>query len=322
MLGLRRGTVALYPHETAWEAEAARTIRQLKEILGDAATEIRHVGSTAIRSIKAKPIVDIAVAAADFDRVLALREPLGRAGFYYRPADFDRVLALREPLERAGFYCRPGSLEGQLLFARGSYYGGTGDLQTHFIHVVKAGGEDWNNYVRFVAYCNARPAVAKAYEALKVALAEACPVDEGREQYLAGKHDFIRRTLREAAAWALLGQRAHIVIDRPVGYVHRTGAYETVYPVNYGFWPGVPGGDGEDQDVYLLGVDEPVAEADAVVIGVVLRKNDAEDKLIAAPAGVSFTKEEMARAVRFQERWFETELLTREEDRPRGEPAI
>ena len=300
MLGLRRGTVALYPHETAWEAEAARTIRQLKEILGDAATEIRHVGSTAIRSIKAKPIVDIAVAAADFDR----------------------VLALREPLERAGFYCRPGSLEGQLLFARGSYYGGTGDLQTHFIHVVKAGGEDWNNYVRFVAYCNARPAVAKAYEALKVALAEACPVDEGREQYLAGKHDFIRRTLREAAAWALLGQRAHIVIDRPVGYVHRTGAHETVYPVNYGFWPGVPGGDGEDQDVYLLGVDEPVAEADAVVIGVVLRKNDAEDKLIAAPAGVSFTKEEMARAVRFQERWFETELLTREEDRPRGEPAI
>ena len=300
MLGLRRGTVALYPHETAWEAEAARTIRLLKEILGDAATEIRHVGSTAIRSIKAKPIVDIAVAAADLDR----------------------VLALREPLERAGFYCRPGSLEGQLLFARGSYYDGSGDLQTHFIHVVKAGGEDWNNYVRFVAYCNARPAVAKAYEALKVALAEACPVDAGREHYLAGKHDFIRRTLREAAAWALLGQRAHIVIDRPVGYVHRTGAYETVYPVNYGFWPGVPGGDGEDQDVYLLGVDEPVAEADAVVIGVVLRKNDAEDKLIAAPAGVSFTKEEMARAVYFQERWFETELLTREDDRPRGEPAI
>ena len=300
MLGLRRGTVALYPHETAWEAEAARTIRQLKEILGDAASEIRHVGSTAIRSIKAKPIVDIAVAAADFDR----------------------VLALREPLERAGFYCRPGSLAGQLLFARGSYYDGSGDLQTHFIHVVKAGGEDWNNYVRFVAYCNARPAVAKAYEALKVALAEACPVDAGREHYLAGKHDFIRRTLREAAAWALLGQRAHIVVDRPVGYVHRTGAYETVYPVNYGFWPGVPGGDGEDQDVYLLGVDEPVAEADAVVIGVVLRKNDAEDKLIAAPAGVSFTKEEVARAVRFQERWFETELLTREDDRPRGEPAI
>lgn len=300
MLGLRRGTVALYPHETAWEAEAARTIRQLKEILGDAATEIRHVGSTAIRSIKAKPIVDIAVAAADFDRVLVLREPLERAGFYYRP----------------------GSLEGQLLFARGSYYDGSGDLQTHFIHVVKAGGEDWNNYVRFVAYCNARPAVAKAYEALKVALAEACPVDAGREHYLAGKHDFIRRTLREAAAWALLGQRAHIVIDRPVGYVHRTGAYETVYPVNYGFWPGVPGGDGEDQDVYLLGVDEPVAEADAMVIGVVLRKNDAEDKLIAAPAGISFTKEEMARAVRFQERWFETELLTREDDRHRGEPAI
>ena len=287
MLGLRRGTVALYPHETAWEAEAARTIARLKEILGDAATEIQHVGSTAVKTIMAKPIVDIAVVADDFGRVLALTEPLERAGFYYRP----------------------GSLEGQLLFARGSYYDGTGDLQTHFIHVVKAGGADWYNYVRFRDYLNANPAAAKAYEALKVSLARECPVDAGRERYLAGKHDFIRRTLRDATAWALLGQKVRLVIDRPIGYVHKTGAFETVYPVNYGYLPGVPGGDGEEQDAYLLGVDEPVAEADAVVIGVVRRYDDAEDKLIAAPEGVSCTKEQMEEAVRFQEQWFETEIM-------------
>ena len=287
MLGLRRGTVALYPHEAEWEAEAARTIARLKEILDGAASDVQHVGSTAIRSIMAKPIVDIAVAADDFGRVLALTGPLERAGFYYRP----------------------GSLEGQLLFACGSFYDGTGDSQTHFIHVVKAGGADWHNYVRFRDYLNANPAAAKAYEALKVSLARECPVDAGRERYLAGKHDFIRRTLRDAAAWAFLGQKVHIVVDRPVGYVHRTGEYETVYPVNYGYLPGVPGGDGEEQDAYLLGVDEPVAEADAVVIGVVRRHNDAEDKLIAAPAGVTFTKEQMENAVRFQEQWFETEIV-------------
>ena len=89
MLGLRRGTVALYPHETEWEAEAARTIAALRDILGDAASDIQHVGSTAIRSIMAKPIVDIAVEADDFDRVLEKREPLERAGFYYRPGSLE-----------------------------------------------------------------------------------------------------------------------------------------------------------------------------------------------------------------------------------------
>ena len=288
MLGLRRGTVALYPHETEWEEEAARTIRLLKEILGDAASDMQHVGSTAVKSIMAKPIVDIAVAAEDFGRVLALREPLERAGFYYRP----------------------GSLEGQLLFAQGSFYDGTGDLQTHFIHVVKAGGSEWYNYIRFRDYLNACPEAAKAYEALKVSLARQAPVDAGRGRYLTGKHAFVQRTLQTAALWAMLGQRVHIVIDRPIGFVHRTGPYEMVYPVNYGFLPGVPGGDGEEQDAYLLGVDHPVAEADAVVIGVVRRLNDTEDKLIAAPEGMAFTVAQMEAAVHFQEQWFETALMT------------
>ena len=32
MIGLKRGTVNLYPHEKEWETEAQRTILQLKEI--------------------------------------------------------------------------------------------------------------------------------------------------------------------------------------------------------------------------------------------------------------------------------------------------
>lgn len=287
MLGLKRGTVRLCPHETEWEAEAARTIAVLRELLGDAAAEIQHVGSTAVKTIMAKPIVDIAVAAEDFGRVLEKRPALEQAGFYYRP----------------------GSLEGQLLFAKGSFYEGTGELQTHFIHVVKQDGEDWRNYIRFRDYLNAVPQAAKEYEALKSSLARACPVDAGREKYLAGKHAFIVRNLRTAAAWAFMGQTVHIVIDRPVGYVHRSGGFETVYPVNYGYLPGVPGGDGEELDAYLLGVGGPVTEADATVIGVVRRKDDEEDKLIAAPVGVTFTKAQMEDAVRFQEQWFDAEVL-------------
>ena len=111
---------------------------------------------------------------------------------------------------------------------------------------------------------------------------------------------------------SFLGRRIRIRIDRPVGYVHRKDGYTLVYPINYGYVPGVTGGDGEEQDVYLLGVAGPVEEADCRVIGIVRRRNDAEDKLIAAPDGMAFTKEEMAAAVRFQEQWFDTVIETAE----------
>ena len=44
MLGLKRGTVALCPHEETWEREAARTIQTLWAILGDAAAEWARLG--------------------------------------------------------------------------------------------------------------------------------------------------------------------------------------------------------------------------------------------------------------------------------------
>lgn len=85
MLGLKRGAVALYPHEKAWETEAQATMARLRHILGPVAVEMAHVGSTAIPTIQAKPIIDIAVAVDDFDALLAYEKQLRAAGFYYRP---------------------------------------------------------------------------------------------------------------------------------------------------------------------------------------------------------------------------------------------
>ena len=56
-----------------------------------------------------------------------------------------------------------------------------------------------------------------------------------------------------------LGKVVTIDIDRPIGYVHTKGEKTLVYPINYGYIPGVFGGDGEELDVYLLGVDVPVS---------------------------------------------------------------
>ena len=51
---------------------------------------------------------------------------------------------------------------------------------------------------------------------------------------------------------------------------------------------------GEELDVYLLGVEEPVDTYLAPIIAMIHRHNDAEDKLVAAPEGKHFTREEIA----------------------------
>ena len=112
---------------------------------------------------------------------------------------------------------------------------------------------------------------------------------------------------RKALVKAYLGKTVDLRIDRLLGSRHPK--YPAMrYPVNYGYIPGILGGDGEPLDVYLLGVDTPVKEYTATIIGIIHRKNDIEDKLVAAPVGMTFTKEEIKEAVRFQEQYFETEI--------------
>ena len=121
---------------------------------------------------------------------------------------YEDVLQFEEELKKQGFYYRPKvDLGEQLLFASGSYYDGTGDLQTHFIHIVKAGSRDWKNYINFRDYLNSTPSAAKAYEDLKVSLAEQAPTDNGRENYLKGKHDFIAGVLRKTQMIAAVHQQ-------------------------------------------------------------------------------------------------------------------
>ena len=105
-----------------------------------------------------------------------------------------------------------------------------------------------------------------------------------------------------------LGKSVTIGIDRPLGYVHHKGEKTLVYPINYGYIPDVLGGDGEELDVFLLGVDTPVQTFTGRIIGIVFRADDVEDKLVMAPEGKTFSAEEIARAVYFQEKYYRTTI--------------
>ena len=72
-------------------------------------------------------------------------------------------------------------------------------------------------------------------------------------------------------------------IDRPRGSFHPRHP-NLYYPVNYGFVTGVIGGDGSEQDIYLLGEKTPVSEYTGVVIAVYHRYDDNETKWIVVPS--------------------------------------
>ena len=113
---------------------------------------------------------------------------------------------------------------------------------------------------------------------------------------------------RKEQVRSYLGKTVTIKIDRPIGYIHHKEKYSLTYKINYGYIPDVLGGDGEELDVYLLGVDKPVDEYPCKIIGIVHRQNDVEDKLVASPVDMSFTKSQIEEAVHFQEQYYKTHI--------------
>ena len=104
----------------------------------------------------------------------------------------------------------------------------------------------------------------------------------------------------------LMGQLVRVEVDRPIGYIHGS----IVYPINYGYIPGILAGDNEAQDAYILGVTEPVSSFEGRVVGAVCRRNDCEDKLIVAPDGLQFHQAQIAEAVHFQEQYFDSYVIS------------
>ncbi len=101
-----------------------------------------------------------------------------------------------------------------------------------------------------------------------------------------------------------------VIVDRPLGSKHPAHA-ELVYPINYGYIPGIIAPDREEQDAYILGVDCPVAQFTGHLIAIIHRKNDVEDKWVVAPPGAVFSADQIRAATHFQEQFFDIEIELR-----------
>ena len=105
----------------------------------------------------------------------------------------------------------------------------------------------------------------------------------------------------------MIGSIVKVIVDRPLGTFHPKHK-DIYYSVNYGYIPDVLAPDGEEQDAYILGVNEPVSEFSGKVIAVIHRIDDVEDKWVVAPENMIFTKEEIMKLTDFQEKYFRSEI--------------
>ena len=168
-LGLRRGEVAVEPHNSEWEISAMQTIAVLKEILKGIVIDAQHIGSTSVKDICAKPIIDIVVGVSDFNKILAMNDVLAENGFIFRGQDI--------PMQYL-------------------YVCGDNDIRTHHIHAVIHDSEIWNNYINMRDYLNSYKADAQAYSELKISLAKQYP--HNRTAYTEMKSGFIHKILAKA----------------------------------------------------------------------------------------------------------------------------
>lgn len=106
----------------------------------------------------------------------------------------------------------------------------------------------------------------------------------------------------------MIGKIVTVTVDRPMGTYHPKHS-DIYYTVNYGYIKGIIAPDGEEQDAYILGVNEPVEEFTGKIIAIIHRNDDVEEKWVVAPANVLFSKEEIMKQVHFQERYFDSEVI-------------
>ena len=156
-----------------WPAEYEKEAAQIKRILSGELVAIHHIGSTAVKGLAAKPVIDIM--------------PVVR--------NIAMVDGRQAAFEALGYECMGEfGIPGRRYFRKG------GERRTHQIHIFESSNQ--KDIVRHLAvrdYLRAHPEHARAYGELKRSLAQKYPEDI--ESYCDGKDAFVKQMEKEALCW-------------------------------------------------------------------------------------------------------------------------
>lgn len=166
-LGLADNVVKLLNYTPAWKAAFEQEREKLNNAIGPYICAIEHIGSTAIGSICAKPIVDIAIALKGVKDIKKIIEPMRKIGYIYKGEQ-----------ENSGrYFFKPDT-----------------EIVKFHIHVMAIDNPLWISHTKFRDFLQNDNKTAKEYEDLKLTLQKNFPYN--REEYTNGKDEFIKKTLK------------------------------------------------------------------------------------------------------------------------------
>ena len=170
-VGLKRGILEIMDYREDYAKIYEEEKENLLKIYKDKISSIEHVGSTSIKNIKSKPIVDILVQTDDLEDFIKFTESNVEGDIY---------TVKKEP-----------TLGGDYLIRKEE----DGKVKA-FIHVYKTGDMNGITSIMFRDYMNSHEDEKKHYEELKIELYEKYKND--RKQYTLGKDKYIKEIIEKA----------------------------------------------------------------------------------------------------------------------------
>ena len=159
-------------YDPAWVATFKLEQSLLKQVLGNVAMEIEHIGSTAVPGLAAKPVIDILIEVSDFSELESKAHAMESIGY----------LVMGE-----------NGIAGRRYFQKG------GHQRSHHVHAFEAGDTHLLRHRAYRDYLIAHPDVATEYAETKRIAAGACANDIS--QYMSLKDNFIKKHETLAVEW-------------------------------------------------------------------------------------------------------------------------
>lgn len=165
MLGLPKGEVFLVPWTDDWSKEFLSEKERIKNKIGNYAVNIHHIGSTAVKGLSAKPIIDIAVEIKEYNDGESCVNPLKILGYSY-----------------AGINILPDR-----------HYFYKGEPRTHQMHMYQSGNKYLLEQLHFRDYLRSNDHARMEYQELKMQLSKAN--NHNKHTYADEKMDFVHSIL-------------------------------------------------------------------------------------------------------------------------------
>ena len=159
--------IEVVPYDPNWPKMFLAARDELNEVLGKEILELHHIGSTAVRGISAKPVIDM----------LAVVDKIETADNWGSTLEKPGYAALGEY-----------GIPGRRFFTRD-----TGGQRSHHLHVFGRGDPEIARHLQFRDSLKANPGIKRYYSRLKESLAKQFPED--MESYIKGKKDFIDKVI-------------------------------------------------------------------------------------------------------------------------------